>query len=193
MALTPGEFADAAGPLSWLMIAEELHLQAVALYATRGGSIMFRTNAKGERFQRDAINRSVFLLGGFALENALKAFLVYENPKWVSNGKLARELRSHELVDLQKKATKVPHKSRYIWVLRGFEDGLESWARYPCALSADESRNDAAMNERLWAGYMLVMRAYGARLQRLLTKGWNGPHGRFSTAQFTGPARLSGK
>src|SRR6516162_9077364 len=29
----------------------------------------------------DRVDKSIFLLGGFALENAIKAFLVYENPE----------------------------------------------------------------------------------------------------------------
>jgi hypothetical protein len=35
--------------------------------------------------QTRGIDKSVFLLGGFALENAVKAFLVYDNPSWMDS------------------------------------------------------------------------------------------------------------
>ena len=50
------------------------------------------------------VDKSIFLLGGFALENAIKAFLVYENPDWVSGGRLSRNLKTHSLTKLQAKA-----------------------------------------------------------------------------------------
>jgi hypothetical protein len=185
------EFADLAGPHSWLMVADNLHEQAVRLYENRGRGTVIRTDRRGEHFPRDSVNRAVFLLGGFALENALKAFLVYENPAWVSNGCLARPLRTHSLSSLHEKAQLVPYRKRFRWVLATFESGLESWARYPCALSANESRFEAAMQDRVWAGYRTVMSAYGRRLQRLLRAGWRGPHVGLRKSRFWGPTLLS--
>jgi hypothetical protein len=80
--------------------------------------------------QSRGIDRSVFLLGGFALENAIKAFLVYENPQWVSNGRLSRNLKSHSLTALQSKSELVPYKKRHVSILKAFEGGLDSWFRY---------------------------------------------------------------
>jgi hypothetical protein len=117
------------------------------------------------------------LLGGFALENAIKAFLVYEYPEWISNGKLSKCLRSHSLTALQGQSALVPYKRRYLWVLRQFEDGLESWARYPCALSADASTMEGKLSAKLWDDYLRVMDAYGVRLKKLLSKPWRGPNG----------------
>jgi hypothetical protein len=93
-----------ANPHSWLMMADNLHEQATEIYERRSRStIITKVNANREIVQQTrGIDKLVFLLGGFALENAIKAFLVYENPGWVSNGRLSGNLRSHSLTGLHK-------------------------------------------------------------------------------------------
>ena len=39
-----------------------------------------------------ATNKATFLLCAFALENAIKAFLIYEHPAWISDGCLHHEI-----------------------------------------------------------------------------------------------------
>src|ERR1700680_4206364 len=120
---------DYANPHAWLLTAENLHEQATIMYSRRAGSsILTKRNAKGEVLQETrGVDKPVFLLGGFALENAIKAFLVYENPHWISNGRLSTNLKSHSLTALQSKSKLIPYKTRYISMLRAFEDGLGSW------------------------------------------------------------------
>jgi hypothetical protein len=134
------QFVEMANPHSWLLAADNLHQQAILLYSQRGQSVMHITDMKSGIIKtRDGTNKSVFLLGGFALENAIKSFLVYENPQWISNGKLSKRLRSHSLTKLQKESALIPFKNRYLGVLLQFEEGLDSWARYPCSLSSATS------------------------------------------------------
>jgi hypothetical protein len=170
-------FVEMSEPHAWLLTADNLHEQAVLLYEQRGRSRLTRTFGDEHPQTWDAVDRSVFLLGGFALENAIKAFLVYEHPEWISNGRLAKPLRSHSLVDLRRQSTTIPYRDRYTWVLRDFEEGLESWARYPCGLTADTTDEQNIVSEPLWRAYLRLMRAYGKRLTRLIGSGWKGPHG----------------
>jgi hypothetical protein len=180
-------FVEMANPHAWLLTANDLHEQALHLYGQRGRS-MTTWNDYRDRTSRtwDNIDKSVFLLGGFALENAIKAFLVYENPNWISNGSLSKKLRSHSLTGLQSQSAQIPLKTRYTWVLSGFEEGLDSWARYPCSLSVETSVNQRTMTSHLWSGYIRLMRAYGIKLQRLLSRQWQGPHGFSGRWTFTG-------
>ena len=69
-----------ANPHSWLLAADDLHEQALAQYRRRDGSVLL-IKKDGETKSWDRVDKSIFLLGGFALENAIKAFLVYENPE----------------------------------------------------------------------------------------------------------------
>ncbi len=177
MAITDKEFVDMANPHSWFLVADNLHTQAMEISKKSGTSSLTRVNGEGiEELKMDATNRSIFLLGGFALENILKAFLVYENPAWISNGALAKKLKSHSLTDLADMSTIIPHKTDGQWILQGFEDGLESWARYPCSLSKDDTQEEQELSEKLWDGYKWLITAYSQRLKELLEKNWRGPH-----------------
>jgi hypothetical protein len=170
---------DFANPHSWVMTAEDLHEQASLLYRMRDrSSIRSLVNANNILIsQTRVVDKSIFLLCGFALENAIKAFLVYEHPQWISNGNLSGRLKSHSLTALQAQSSLIPYKKRYLWVLSTFEDGLESWARYPCALTVADTKDSQNLYDTSWDGYTRVMHAYGKRLTQLFDKEWRGPHG----------------
>ena len=179
-----------ANPHSWLLTADNLHEQATAIYAGRAySSITTKVDANNIILQQTrGIDKSVFLLSGFALENAIKAFLVYENPHWVSNGRLSKNLKSHSLTTLQSRSKLVPYRTRHISILKAFEDGLDSWFRYPCALTVEETKEEGHLYDHLWHGYSAVMRAYGRKLTMLLGKGWQGPHGFYGRWMIYGRA-----
>jgi len=180
-------FVELANPHSWLLTVDNLHSQAMVISHAKGQSrLTFVDHRNGTNMSWDGVNRATFLLGGFALENAIKAFLVYENPAWISNGSLARPLRSHSLTVLQGQATTIPFKNRCLWVLRQFEEGIDSWSRYPCALTAAASSYEGHMTAGLWRGYLRLIRAYGNRLTKLLARGWHGPHGFYGSWRFEG-------
>ncbi len=181
------EFAQAAHPHSWMLVADNLYEQSVTLYRQFPSGKTTQTDGNGSILgEWPSSNRSTFLLAGFALENAIKAFLVYEHPQWVSNGVLARSLRSHALVALSQESSLIPWQKRGPAILSRFEQGLESWARYPCALSATETETERNLPPTLWAGYLGLMRAYGKALMALLQQGWAGPHGVSGHFDFQG-------
>jgi hypothetical protein len=62
-------------------------------------------------------------------------------------------------------------------VLEAFESGLDSWFRYPCALTMKDTQEGKDLYELLWQGYTKLMSAYGKKLVMLLDKEWKGPHG----------------
>lgn len=187
-AFTPEQrraFARAADPHQWLLTADDLHQQAVALYANRGrGQITLRTRDQAP-VSWDETNRATFLLAAFALENAIKAFVVYEHPEFVANGRLARDIRSHKLVELSRLSKAIPYRSRDEWILAAFEDGNESWMRYPCGRDATEVQPQGQMTDRLWNGYRRVTSGYGRKLKTLLRKGWRDPDGEFGSWETT--------
>jgi hypothetical protein len=171
-------FAEAANPHQWVLTADSLHEQAVALHSRRltGGKLV-RRGVGEPTVAVDNTNKATFLLGALALENAIKAFLVYEHPEWVSDGYLHKEICSHKLVQLSEQSSLIPYLSRDKGVLAAFEEGNESWMRYPCGRRANGVEPEKAMTGKLWAGYTRVMSGYGTKLMRLLRAGWSGPHG----------------
>lgn len=185
--MTAQDFVQHAQPHSWFLVADNLFEESLALYSRAPRGFTRQLNSGGSVLgDWPNSNRSTFLLAGFALENAIKAFLVYENPQWISNGVLARSLRSHGLVELSKKSTLIPWPKRGVPVLSQFERGLDSWARYPCALSAAETEAEQTLTPELWGQYLQLMRAYGKALMVLLSREWNGPHGFAGRFEFSG-------
>lgn len=181
------EFENLANPHSWFLVAEELHSQALTIYRHKGQQLLIQADGNGAVInKKDYINRPIFLLAGFALENMLKAFLIYENPNWISNGTLNKKLRSHSLTRLYDMAKGIPDDDLSRRVLNVFEDGLNSWARYPCGLSIEQERSEKRLDEELWTDYLLLMHAWTEKLCSLLTIGWTGPHEFYGRFEFTG-------
>lgn len=177
-----------ACPHAWYLVMESLHEQALFLYENATGQALLHHTDGDSRLIRtiDLSHKSVFLLAGFALENAIKAFLVYENPQWISNGRLSAKLRSHDLQKLEQASSLIPCHGRRMRILGAFQDGLESWARYPCSLSMEDTRDEAVLTPELWLSYLRLIRLYEARLRKLMECNWNGPHGFSGRYQFTG-------
>lgn len=170
-------FIQLAHPHSWMLVAENLHQQALEIRKNAGTSFLVRYESGRRQSKWDETWRSTFLLSGFALENALKAFLVYENPEWISNGRLSKKLKSHDLVRLHGQSTTIPYKTKLLWVLAAFSSGLESWARYPCGLNSEETEEVMPLDEALWLGYCKLMQSYGRNMKLMLRRGWKGPNG----------------
>jgi len=118
----------------------------------------------------------VILLAGFALENIIKAYLIYEYPEFVQNGFLSKKIQTHELTKLAKRSSHLPYQSRSVNTLSYYEDGLESWARYPCGLNWAQTKEQNILSKKVWKNYMWLMRAYESRFKKLILKGWKGPH-----------------
>lgn len=67
------------------------------------------------------------------------------------------------------------------------EDGLESWARYPCVLEMETIKPERFMTDAIWNGYLKIMSEYGDKLTKLIAlKPWKGPHGITGTWSFQG-------
>jgi len=129
-------------------------------------------NSDGVSTTRSNVNRGVFLLAGLSLENLLKAYLVYEDPQLIANGALAKKLRTHSLTHLWATSKRVPYKKRFASVAATLEDGLDSWARYPCGLTHQKQITELVMTDVLWGRYESMFAACGSRLEKLLSKGW---------------------
>jgi hypothetical protein len=178
MALSNLEFAEAAQPHAWYLVADSLHSQAVAIRSDAGRSYLIRRDTKmGIDSRWDWTDRTAFLLAGLALENLIKAYVVYENPSWISNGKLSGKLRTHKLVELAHLANSLPYRQKSMKTLQAFQEGIDSWARYPCALDVSRDSAQKVMSDKTWRGYRWLIRSYGKRMLRMLQVEWRGPHG----------------
>lgn len=176
-------FVDAANPHQWLLTATNLRQQALSLWRNRGRSQITLRRAGQSPEIWDDTNRAIFLLAAFAMENMLKALLVYEHPAFVAGGRLT-EVVSHDLGKLAARSSLVPYRTRDKWVFDVLAEGSLSWARYPCGRDADDVRPEGQFTVDLWLKYCAMMDAYANKLRRLLTRGWIGPYGPYGTWEF---------
>ena len=176
-------FAKSAHPVNWYEVAKLMHENAHTLHASPQGVVSY---FDGERtITRRTSNRSVFLLAAFALENLVKAFLIYENPKYVEGGRLARQLlNGHGLSKLQRACRKIPSPQRTRHVFETLEVGVNSWARYPCSTSSERETEERTVTPQFWSEYNRVFDLYSQRLEALLSKQWRGPYGEASRITF---------
>lgn len=182
------DFVAVSNPHAWLLSASSLHEQAKVLRRHHGASTLTQLD-KDEQVvgSWDASNKAVFLLCGFAVENVLKGYLVFENPAWISNGRISRCLRSHDLLELKRLSKTVPSKRKYDAVLSRLGEGTESWARYPCGLSIEETTAENVFTPELWSLYVELIGAYATKLMSLLSNRlWKGPHGFEGSWIFSG-------
>lgn len=170
------EFESYANPHAWFLVASELHEQAKLLKSSDSSNTKKVDQKTNEVTSWKNSNRATFLLAGFALENVIKAYLVYENPTVIENGFLANKIKSHDLVKLAKKSTLMPNLEKCIDTLKYFEDGLESWARYPCGLNYAQTKEQVLLDEDMWKNYLFLMKNYEKSLKLLLAQKWKGPH-----------------
>ena len=178
------DFALAALPLNWYEVAKLLHENAHTLHATRHkGGVLYSDGVIAK--QRPTTNRAVFLLAAFALENLIKAFLIYENPKYIEGGRLSMKLlNGHGLSSLQKECKKIPSPVRTRFVFEVLEVGVNSWARYPCSTAINRETQERLVTPEFWAAYNKVFELYSRRLESLLSKFWKGPYGEGMRVEF---------
>ena len=80
-----------------------------------------------------ATNKATFLLCAFALENAIKAFLVYEYPAWIRDGYLHDEICNHKLAALSRKSSLIPYAQRDIRGVRRWQRKLDALPMFPAS------------------------------------------------------------
>ena len=185
-------FVYAANPHQWYYTAANLHAQAIALRGNQGRSLTTFTSldqvpvAWQTSVTWDDTNRVTFLLAAFAMENMLKAFLVYDDPSLIAEGYLNKKIKTHDLSQLAENASRVPYRIRDQWVFEALSEGNESWARYPCGRSADDIQLEGQFTEKLWDKYCAMMHSYGSEIRRLLSIGWEGPCEFYGRWEFAG-------
>lgn len=178
-------FVDAANPHQWFLTAANLHSNAQALWGRRGMSQLTRYEAGYFPITWDDTNRATFLLAAFAMENMLKAFIVYEDPSAIAEGSLSKIITTHDLWTLANRTSCIPYKVRDRWVFEALSEGNESWARYPCGRDADSIQPEGQFTVRLWEKYCSMMDLYAAKIKKMLKKGWAGPSEFYGRWEFT--------
>jgi hypothetical protein len=182
------KFVEISNPHSWFLTAGDLHEQACGIYDTQFGRAYITKIDSSKKIleNRDIVSKSVFLLAGFSLENMLKAYTIYENPEYIANGKISKQIQTHSLTKLHGKLNLLPFLEIASETINNFEIGLNSWARYPCGLTLQASGPAQNIRPELMINYRTIMNNYAQKLVELLKTEWRGPHNFRGEYTFSG-------
>ena len=188
MSSTDESFEAMTVPHEWYVVSQHLFESSMCLYSNRrtSGTWITKKDASGTALaQEHSFDRSFFLLGGFALENIIKAFLVYEDPQLLANGKLNFAGRSHQLNSLADQSRMLPWPKKRRTTLKVFEDGLTSWARYPSGRQFSGAISVLTPTPELCSAYQSTYARFASEIERLLKLNWLGPHGFEGSYEFS--------
>lgn len=93
-------FVMKAAPCEWQDLAEELKTSMDYLWEKEKWGKKIKYDDIDGYQEKSNISRTWLLLAGFAIENLLKGLIIAKNPSYISNGKLSRKIRNHELLRL---------------------------------------------------------------------------------------------
>lgn len=136
------KFIIDGAPSEWLFYAEELMEAAELLWEKNDGSMESEISGpvikKGkikvtESRKVSSISRTYFLLIGFAIENLLKGFIVFDDPSTITSGEVKR-IKSHKITILVKKINEIRLSEAEVDICKKIEEAIPYWGRYPIPL-----------------------------------------------------------
>lgn len=131
------KFIVDGAPGEWLSFAEELMNAAEILWEQNGGpvrsEIIYDKIKVIESKKVSSISRPYFLLVGFAIENLLKGFIVFDDPSTITSGRVKR-IKSHKITNLVKEISEIRLSETELDLCLKIEEAIPYWGRYPIPL-----------------------------------------------------------
>jgi hypothetical protein len=136
------KFIIDGAPSEWLFYAEELMVAAEILWERNDGSMSSEIigpvmkngkNKVTESKKVSSISRTYFLLVGFAIENLLKGFIVFDDPSTITSGEVKR-IKSHKITILVKEISEIRLSEAELDICKKIEEAIPYWGRYPIPL-----------------------------------------------------------
>lgn len=174
-------FIRNAMPGEWLSVAQELHDAATLVWSCRDEAARLEAE---EQLQSDGvispevhtlpgINRSYFLLAGFALENAVKGLLIAQNPEYISQGELRGGLATHRLTTLIARIPDLALSDSEATLCHALEAAIPSWGRYPVPKRPRDLTKEIPATRELWSVYTQLFSRVARKLYVAIRDGWD--------------------
>lgn len=172
------EFAMRGAPTEWHDYACDLFDAAVVLSDLNEERITVVSDHIRGIEMRPSHSRTVMLLFALSIENILKGHLVAENPQYISNGALSREVTGgrHSLVALTEKIQGFSFSEDDIDAFQTLESSIPSWGRYPIPKRHGDIDLEVIATTEFVQRIERIFRRLGRALYMMLRDGWEGPH-----------------
>jgi len=124
------EYILNAHPIQWVEYSEELKDSSELIWKESKRTTVHINFPK--RQDKPGLSRPYFLNIGFSIENLLKGLLVSENPDYLKDGKISREISSgHNLENLASKINTLNFDKKELDFLKILSKAIPNWSRYP--------------------------------------------------------------
>lgn len=177
------KFIVDGSPDSWLSFAEELMDSAEILWKQNDHSIRSEIiHDKTEILESrkiSSISRPYFLLIGFAIENLLKGFIVFDDPTTITSGKIKR-IKTHKITNLIKEISYIKLSEEELDICKKIEEAIPYWGRYPIPLEVSDITPDIGITSET---RKIINDMYGRLASILYQKvkdGWESGTGEYS-------------
>jgi hypothetical protein len=131
-------FVRDAAPDRWIDYSLELQQAAEILWGDRANRMevtLLQGQSTGHVINRQLSNPRVYaLLAGLALENSLKAQLIVKNPTYITDAKLQKPIKTHQLTELMDLIKDLEFDEDEKKLAAICEQAIPYWGRYPVPL-----------------------------------------------------------
>ncbi len=171
------KYIKKAFPEHWFDYARELKDASMELWQShKNVYIAYSTYEEGDFF-RKLYSRTYFLLMGLAIENLLKGILISENPEYILDGKIDKEISSgHNLEALLKKVGSINFMDREIEICRTLSQLIPYWGKYPIPKNFSMLKNELFMTEEWFEELLKLYTKLEFKLCELNINGIKGPN-----------------
>ena len=172
------EFVLRGAPTEWHDYATELFEAAESLCDAGNDAFSISSDERGI-IRRPAYSRATIFLFALSIENLLKGILIAENPSYISNGCLSKEVSGgfHSLVLLNKKIKSTPLNKADVSILKVLESSIPSWGRYPIPKYYKSMALEKVIDKKFRKRVKNIFRKLEKSFYLKLRSGWKGPHG----------------
>jgi len=171
------KYIKKAFPEHWFDYARELKDASIELWKShKNMMIIYETYDEGN-YARKLYSRTYFLLIGLAIENLFKGILISENPKYIENGQINKEISSgHNLEYLLKKVESIKFNEKEIEICRILSQVIPYWGKYPIPKNFNKLESEIFMTEEWFEELLELYSRLEIKLCELNINGIKGPN-----------------
>ncbi|NID11346.1 hypothetical protein [Fibrivirga algicola] len=167
-----------AFPEHWFDYARELRDASLILWRNHSNElIVYLTHDEGN-YHRKLYSRTYFLLMGLAIENLFKGLLISENPEYVKDGIIHRDISSgHNILFLSEKVKSLVFSNEEEEICKVLSDVIPYWGKYPIPKNFKQLKSEVFMSEDWFSKLLNLYDKLEIQLYILNYDGIKGPNG----------------
>ena len=171
------EFVRDAVPSRWIDYSLELQEAAKNLWSNRANSMevtMLHGQSVGDCITQELSNPRIYaLLAGLALENSLKAQLIVEQPAYITDAKLHKPFRTHQLIKLMDLVKDMEFDEGERKLAAICEQAIPYWGRYPVPRDYNDVAEEHKLGDKFHSDFVALNHRIRKHVHDAIKDGWD--------------------